>query len=186
MPKLTKRQKEHTAGKRRRGPPTKLRTSLGERPPRKGAKKRLSSDPALEKALRYLRFTNNQKRAAQGAGVSVKRFRRFLQRSKVAKFKGRRWHFNDRRRRKIVAITTTGERELIVRGFEPASWAMSHRNAVREFRDTGDISLLKPFEGVSITDNRGKNHDLEARPNVLYRLAATGGEPYEQIYKLLT
>ena len=81
---------------------------------------------------------------------------------------------------------SAGERELIVRGFEPASWAMSHRNAVKEFRDTGDISHLKPFEDVSITDVRGHSHDFETRPNVLYRLAASGGEPYEQIYKLLT
>jgi hypothetical protein len=144
------------------------------------------SSPELEKALRFLRAGNSQRLAAKSAGVSVKRFRQFLRKNRLAVFRGRKWHFTDKRRRRVTAITTRGEKELVVRGFEPASWAMSHRNAVRQFVETPDASLLKPFEGVSITDIRGQKYTLETRPNFLYRLAATGGEPYEQVYRLVT
>jgi hypothetical protein len=74
----------------------------------------------------------------------------------------------------------------VVRGFEPASWAMSHRNAVTEFLATADAALLAPFEGVSVTDVQGTKHVLETRPNVLYRMSSAGGEHYEQIYRLVT
>jgi hypothetical protein len=42
------------------------------------------------------------------------------------------------------------------------------------------------IEGVSVTDTRGRKHTPETRPNVLHRLAATGGEQYEQVYRLVT
>jgi hypothetical protein len=147
---------------------------------------RSPSEPNLEKALRFLRAGNSQRVAAKSAGVSVKKLREFVRGNRLAKYKGRRWHFTDKRRRQIVAITTVGERELIVRGFEPASWAMSHRNAVREFLRTADVSLLAPFESASITDTRGRKYFLEVRPNVLYRRASAGGEHYELIYRLVT
>jgi hypothetical protein len=142
------------------------------------------SEPGLEKALRFLRAGNSQRLAAISAGVPVGRFRRFIRENKLAKFTGHKWRFTDKRRRQIVAITTRGLKNLVVRGFEPASWAMSHQNAFRTFQETNDISLLAPFEGVSITDQHGRKHFLETRPNVLLRLASAGGEQYEIIYRL--
>jgi len=160
---------------------------LGSRTSRRRPKRRpTASTPELEKALRFVRGGNSQRLAARSAGVSVGALRRFIRENRLAKFKGQRWHFTDRRRRQIVAITRLGEKEFVVRGFEPASWAMSHRNAVKEFLETSDVSLLAPFEDVSIPDERGKKFVLETRPNVLFRRAAAGGEPYEQIYRLVT
>ena len=72
------------------------------------------------------------------------------------------------RGRWVLAVTTRGEKGIVVRGFENASWAMAHLNAVRKFRETNDVLLLKPFENVSITDTRGRKYTLETRPNVLY------------------
>lgn len=143
------------------------------------------SDPKLNKALRFLRAGNSQGLAARSAGVSVRRFRRFIRQGKLASYRGRHWRFSDRRRRQVVAITTRGEKQFFVRGFEAASWAMSHRNAVKQFLATNDLSLLTPFEGKSLSDTRGRKHSLETRPNKLYRLAHAGSEPYEMIYRLL-
>jgi hypothetical protein len=162
---------------------SRRRTRVRERPSNQGRKR---SSPELEKALRFLRAGNSQRLAARSAGVPVKRFRQFLRENKLAKYTRRRWHFTDKRRRQVLAITTRGEREVIVRGFEPASWAMSHRNAVREFLATNDASLLAPFESVSITDVRGRKHPLETRPNALYRQSAAASEHFEQIYRLVT
>jgi hypothetical protein len=117
----------------------------------------------------------------------VKRFRDFLHSNRLAKYKGGgRWQFTDRRPRVVVAITTRGDKELTVRGHNKASLVMEHREAVRQFRDTNDPSHLTPFEGRTFTDKSGRKHALETRPNVLYRRAAAGGEPYEQVYKLIT
>lgn len=138
-------------------------------------RRRVRSDPGLENALRCMRAGLNQRLAAKGAGVPVKRFRKFLRDNRLAKFKGRRWRFTDRRRRRIVAITTRGIKELSVRGFDPSSWAMAHRNAVRKFLDTGDISVLAQFEGVSITDDRGRKHLLETRPRAKDAVSRTPG-----------
>jgi len=132
-----------------------------------------------------MRAGNSQRLAAKSAGVSVKKFRQFIRENRLAKFIGRRWLFTDKRRREIVAITTVGERKLVVRGFEPASWAMSHRNAVREFAETNDVALLAPFAGYSIKDIHGHTYVLETRPNALYRQLSAGGEHYEQVYRLV-
>jgi hypothetical protein len=156
-----------------------------ERAVRSGSKK-TKSDPKLEQALRQLRASNNQSKAAKSAGISPERFRRFLRSNKLAKRKGRRWLITDNRERQVIVISDRREISITVRGFKRASLAMSHRAAVRAFVDTNDPSHLKPFEGESVTDTAGHVHPLETDPNVLYRLAAAGSEGFEQIYRLVT
>ena len=51
--------------------------------------KPIKSDERLEAALRQLRQTHNQAKAAKEAGVSPERFRRFLREQKLAERKGR-------------------------------------------------------------------------------------------------
>ena len=147
--------------------------------------RKTKSDPKLEAALRELRATNNQRKAAKAAGVSPERFRRFLRDNKLAKRKGGRWRITDTREREVVVISDGRQLRISVRGFATASLAMSHRAAVRAFLDTNDVSHLKPFEGQSVTDTAGRVHPLETRPNVLHRLAAAGSEGFEQIYRLV-
>ena len=161
-----------------RGHPTISEAPIKPRP--------TNSDAKLEQALRSLRETQNLSRSAKGAGVSPQRFRRFLRKKKLARRKGRRWRFTDRRRREVVAITTSGEMRITVAGFNKASLVMQHRAAVRAFLgfpDSGHLQVLKPFEGRSVIDTSGRTHFLETRPNVLLRYAASGPESY-QVYKL--
>ena len=144
------------------------------------------SDERLEQALRALRATGNQKQAAKSAHVAPERFRRFIRDNKLAEREGRRWRLTDNRVREIVMITGGQRKWVSVAGFEPASLIGQHNAAVREFLGTNDISWLKPFEGLSVTDVAGRVHPFETRPNTLYRLAAAGSEGFEQIYRLVT
>ena len=97
-----------------------------------------ASDAKLEQALRSLRETQNLTRSAKGAAVSPERFRRFLREKKLAKRKGRRWLFTDRRLRTVAAITTNGETKITVAGFNKASLVMQHHAAVRAFLNSPD------------------------------------------------
>lgn len=143
-------------------------------------------DERLEAALKALRATGNQREAAKSAGVSVERFRRFVRENQLARRKGRTWEITDARPRSVLVITTRGELQLTVNGFEPASLAMLHRAAVKRFLDANDPTELEPFLRASLSDARRRKHVLETRPNHLYRLAAAGSEGFEQVYRRIT
>ncbi|MBY0612137.1 MAG: hypothetical protein K2P80_08125 [Beijerinckiaceae bacterium] len=128
----------------------------------------------------------SQSAAAKEAGVSTERFRRFIREHDLAKRQGRTWIYSDHRVRLMPAITTEGALLLKVAGFEAASLIGKHDAAVKAFLDTQDVSLLDPFKGVSVKDTAGRTHLLETRPNALYRLAASGSEVFEQIYKIVS
>jgi hypothetical protein len=120
----------------------------------------------------------------QIAGISVKRFSRFLRSNKLAKFKDGRWRITDRRLREITIISDGQARLIQVRGFNPASLAMRHRAAVRQFLDSNDVTLLSPFKGQTVTDVAKQKHTLETRPNQLYRFANAGSDADMKIYRL--
>jgi len=142
-------------------------------------------DERLNRALRVLRATHNQTLAAKSQSISVKRFRRFLRENQLARWAGRRWELNDMRPREVLAISDGQRRFITVAGFEAASEVMQHRAAVRTFLDTNNISHLQPWEGWVVADTSGQVHQLETRPNVLYRLAAAGSEGFENVYRLI-
>jgi hypothetical protein len=171
-------------GRQRGWSPTKAR-GHGKRPKRRGKVAPRVFGEQFEQALRALRVLKTQKRAAQSAGISPKRFRTFLKEKRLAHFRKGGWHFTDLRPRQILAITTEGEKHLTVKGFNRASLAMSHRATVKQFLEDPDPAALKFFEGKWIKDARGMKHFQETRPNVLYRLAHAGSEPHE-IYRLPT
>jgi hypothetical protein len=140
----------------------------------------------FELALKALRLSNNQRFAARSGGISTKRFRQFLREKRLAHFRKGRWRFTDRRVRYVLAITTKGQKQLGVKGFDAASAVMSHLGAVRHFLSDPDPKLLEPFRDWPITDVQGRTYHLETRPNVLYRLSVAGTESYEDIYRLIT
>lgn len=147
--------------------------------------KKLSSDDRFETALKYLREGRSQRRAAEIGMISVTRFRHFLRSNKLAKFKGGRWQITDRRIREITVISEGQRLHIKVRGFAPASLAMRHRAAFNHFLDSNDASVLTPFEGTAIKDITKQKYVLETRPNVLLRLANTGGDAEMKIYQLI-
>ena len=146
--------------------------------------KPIKSDERLEAALRHLRQTRNQAKAAKEAGVSPERFRRFLREQKLAERKGRVWEITDTRPRLMTTLTTRGAIDLTLPGFVTASLVGQHNGAVKSFLDTNDASGLRGFEGLTIADTSRRTHVLETRPNVIRRLDA-GGESFEQIYRIV-
>jgi hypothetical protein len=170
---------------------TKKRTvfpSARKRPRSKRAfrpSSRIKPDERFEIAYGVLRKGNSQKRAAEIAGISVKRFRAFIRSNKLAKYRDGHWRITDRRQREIAIISEGQQRIIKVRGFNTASLAMRHRAAVQQFLDSNDASLLMPFERVEIKDISKEKHSLETRPNVLLRLANAGSDAEMKIYRLI-
>ena len=142
-------------------------------------------DDRLEFALRALRATGSQSGAAKAAGISTERFRRFLAEGELAHREGRTWQLTDNRLREVRLISDARTQQVRVAGFEASSIVGRYNEAVRAFLETNDISKLQPFVGVAIRDAKGKLHLLETQPNTLYRLAASGSEGFEQIYRLV-
>lgn len=155
----------------------------GEKPIRA---KPVQSDARLEDALKLLRQTGNQSRAAKDAGVSAERFRRFLRSNGLAERQGRQWRITDNRTRRMTVITSGDAVELTLRDFEQASLNGKHLAAVGAFLRTNDADLLAPFIGQAVIDAAGIAHPLETDPNTLFRLAAAGGEVFHAIYRLIT
>lgn len=167
----------------KRGRGSKRSISPKRSRPRRPA--RIPTDDRFEIAYTLLREGRSRRRAAQIAGISDNRFGRFLRGNKLANYRNGRWRITDRRVREITIISEGSEYLIKVRGFRPASLAMRHRAAFRSFLESNDAGLLKPFDGLAVTDTSKRRHLLEARPNVLLRLANAGSDADMKIYRLV-
>lgn len=146
---------------------------------------RAASMARLEAALKELRRTQSQARAAAEAGVSAERFRKFIRENALAKRQGREWVFTDHRPRAMTTFTTTGQRVLKVAGFDQTSLIGNHDVTVKKFLRTNDATLLAPFKGQSVKDTAGRTHFLETRPNTIHQLANSDFEAFEMVYRLI-
>lgn len=144
----------------------------------------VKSDERLEAALKLLRQTGNQGRAAKEAGISAERFRNFLRSNSLAERQGKRWHITDNRSRRMTVISDGEARAVTLRDFEQSSLNGRHLAAVGAFVRSNDIDLLRPFEGQSVIDVTGQAHPLETDPTALYRLHNAGSEVFHEIYRL--
>ena len=147
--------------------------------------KPIASDERLEAALRLLRQSGRQGKAAKEAGVAPERFRRFLRQNALADRKGRTWRITDSRPRRMTVLTAGESKELTLAGFSQASINGEHLTAVRAFLGSNDIEFLRPFSGRSVIDAKGKSHPLETDPNRLHRIAAQGEAVFHEIYRLI-
>lgn len=143
-------------------------------------------DERLEAALTSLRRTGTQVAAAKEAGVSVERFRRFLRENKLAKRQGRTWLIDDRAPREMLVLSNGQAMQIRLDGYEQASLNGRYLAGVKSFINTNDSEFLSEFVGLSVRDANGKLHPFETDENTLYRLAASGSEIFEDIYRLIT
>ncbi len=146
--------------------------------------KPVKSDNRLEAALKLLRQTGNQSRAAKEVGISAERFRNFLRSNSLAERQGKKWRITDNRTRRMTVISDGEARVITLRDFEQSSLNGRHLAAVGAFLRSNDIDLLRPFEGQSVVDVTGQAHLLETDTNALYRLAHAGSEVFHEIYRL--
>lgn len=93
----------------------------GEAPVRKLKGNASLPDDRLEAALKRLRQTGNQTRAAKEVGVSPERLRRFLRENVQIEGHGRNLKITDRRHREMLVISNGEVRRRILRDFDQAS-----------------------------------------------------------------
>lgn len=148
--------------------------------------KRVKTDTAtLEAALKSLYSGGSLQRAAADNHVSVERLRKYLSDQGLAKRAGRKWIVTDERQREMTVMTDGRARSLILKNLDSASLNGRHLAAVGQFLDSNNAYLLTPFVGLSVADSSGATHILETDPNALYRIANSGSQVFEHVYRLI-
>jgi hypothetical protein len=142
-------------------------------------------DDRLQIALRALRKEKSFGEAARAARISPERLRKqAIERGLIEK-SGRRWRTRADLPRRILIFSKGQSLAITVGDLSAASLAGRYMSAVGRFLDTNDRSALTPFVGRSVVDLSGKEHPLETRPNVLYRLASAAEHTFEQVYRIV-
>ena len=142
-------------------------------------------DQVVQQALQALRRDQGLRTTAKALHVSPERLKHALAgRSAIVK-KGRKWVIRPDLPRRMSLYSQGRELIVTVADFESASRVGQFMDAVGRFLRSNDRSLLAPFVGQSVTDVAGKSHPFETDPNVLYRITSTGGDTFEQIYRII-
>ena len=139
----------------------------------------------LEDGFRLIRDGRTLSSAAREVHASPERLRAYLQMQKIAEKRGRRWvPLPDQRPRRML-MYSDGQLARVKVDPSVASLVGSYMGQVSRFLETNDPSGLGIFHGHGITDLRGTFHPFETDPNALYRLANTGQQSFEQIYRII-
>lgn len=143
-------------------------------------------DRKLEMGLKEMRRGKSLKAAARSAHVAPERLRHYAQGTGVVKKERRRWVVKDDHRPRQLLVFSGGQAyEIVVAGYAEAELVGRYMAAVGEFLRTNDAANLRPFVGEWVTDTNGRPYLLETHPNILYRLHASGVEPFEQVYRIV-
>jgi hypothetical protein len=153
----------------------------------KGAEKAATFvyDPRLELGVKAMRKGDSLTKAAKDLHVAPERLRTYVRLARVAERKSGRWFISDDRRSRIVPIYSSGKFHKVTVSFQASQKAGAYMSAVKAFLSSNDTSALDSFRGESVVDLKGKRYFLETRPNVLYRLDASGSQSYEEIYRIV-
>lgn len=157
--------------------------SSRKRKPRRQSK--TQQDRRLQFGLRLLRTENSIADAARKSGIAPARLRAYAIKKKVLVRHGKRWIVEKDIARKLLIYSGGKEHAITVAKFHTASLVGTYMAGVRWFLQTNDLNHLEPFAGKFVTDISGKRFPLETRPNVLHRLANSGGNSFEDIYRLV-
>ncbi|HEY1708264.1 MAG TPA: hypothetical protein VGG10_08350 [Rhizomicrobium sp.] len=182
MPKRRKRGDQHRTAKVLRKARTTPSVSgkLPKKPSGQSAK-----DAKLQFALRVLSAENNFGKAANAAHLSEKQLRAYAVKKGIAEKRGRRLVIKKNLTRKLLVFSDGREHKIVTDKSRTSSLVGRYMAAVRWFVQTNNINLLKPFAGKAVRDSAGKSYPLETRPNVLHRLASSGGSSFEQVYRIV-
>jgi hypothetical protein len=177
---------------KKRQPVRRRKSGKARRPikPKKRTKRSASRarryDPRLEFGLKYMREGDSIAEAARKIGVTPAQLRSYAAATGIVTRKGSKWVFKRDRRFRRMPIYSDGNRSVItVHNGKTASIIGAYMRAVRLFFTTEDIHHLDPFRDRSVPDINGKRYVFETRPNVLFRLDASGVEPFELAYEIV-
>jgi len=122
-------------------------------------------------------------RASKEIGISPSTVKRY---TNGVKKKGHRWHPKryDRIPRTLNINENGSEVWIEVNDSRHASIIGRYQSAVREFLETGNASVLRPFKGKRVRDAQGNWHVLETDPDAIYEISERRpDEEYYSIYK---
>ncbi len=157
----------------------------GERNASRKKRRRLIGDDRLQRGLRVLRKNKSLSAAARATNVSPEKLRAYAQEKGVIERRGRRWIVRRDLPRRVLIYSNRKPLSIVVGDFASASLAGKYMAAVGRFLRTNDRKFLKPFVRRLIIDAAGNSHSFESDPNALYRLAFSGSETFEQVYRIV-
>jgi hypothetical protein len=148
-------------------------------------KPRPIGDREFQISLKALREGKTLQEAAASIRVSPERLRNQAVSLGIIRRQGRKWKVKATLPRKML-IYSQGEGYAVTVGtFPNASKIGRYMAAVKRFLRSNDLLHLKLFIGKSIKDTKGKTHIFETQPNAIYRISSSGGESFEQIYRIV-
>lgn len=122
--------------------------------------------------------------SAKTVGVTLDEARSVLKSAKVIQKRKGRWILRD-----IPAsmpIYTGGKATTIIPADRKSrSVVGKYLNAVKQFLATNRSEALQPFRRKMVRDISGERYAFDTDENALYRLASSGSEAFEEIYKYL-
>ena len=142
------------------------------------------SDARLERGLRVLMQTKDISTAARAIRATPEKFKRAAKRRRAIRKRGGHWNVVGRLPRKMPIFSDGKQLAITVRS-KSASQIGAYMSAVRKFLRTNDPSGLAEFKNQGVKDVKRKTFPFEINPNALYRLSSAGGEPFEQIYRIV-
>jgi hypothetical protein len=142
-------------------------------------------DHRLQVALKELRKGHGLTATARSIGVSPERLWHHVSSANLAEKRKGRWVTREDLPRQVRLYTDGRSVTIKVPDFSTASQVGRYTAAVRHFLTSNDPEYLDPFVGQSVTDIGRKKHPFETRPNVLYRLASSATESFEQVYRIV-
>lgn len=162
-----------------RGHPKAKEAHISRRPPKP------LDDARLQFGLKLLRQEKGLSETARQLGVSPERLRHHLNSVGAAEKRGRRWAVRDDLPRRMLIYSDGRAETITVADRKKAASVGAYMTHVKQFLETNDPGYLGFFRGMSITDIDGREYPLETDPNALYRLALSGSETFEQIYRIV-
>ena len=162
-----------------------MRRKSPSRASRKRKANKAGSNARLQFGLRLLRTEKTITSAARKAGITPAKLRAYAIKKKLLVQRGKRWVVQKDVPRKLLIYSDGKEHVITVGSFRTASQIGEYMAGVRWFVQTNDLHHIEPFAGKSIKDVSGKRFPLETRPNVLHRLANSGGDSFEQVYRIV-
>ncbi len=128
-----------------------------------------------------MRRGESQTSAAQSAGVSIEKLRRYRLLHTTSQRSGQKWVIFDSRPQAFWVITD-GKFMAVTLPNDEGSSVSAYWRAVDKFLNTNDADHVERFEGEGVYDVQGRFHRFETRPNVLRKLDSIGELNFIEIY----
>lgn len=148
-------------------------------------KSRPIGDAEFQISLKALRSGKTLAEAAKEIRVSPERLRNQAKQRGAIRKKGNRWVVKTNLPRQMLIYSEDQAFSIIIGRFHYASKLGRYMAGVRRFLSSNDLQHLAPFIGKSVKDIHDKTYIFETDPNALYRIAASGSETFEQIYRII-